>query len=227
VTRRRVLGLWLQSHEGNRLTLVYGLTADSVRQLVVSRFTFRVLLCITVSVFGIATTNPSVRAQDPLGVATQAHYVSNFPKFIEWPKSAFPSLQAPLVICVFGNKEFADSIAFFVQGETIRGRQISVRLAPALRDLHSCHLLYIGETETSSSRRKILDAVTHTNVLTVGETPDFLDSGGAFQFGYDDKLRFDVNLESVASAGLRIDSRLLALARHVQHVKRSNNDARN
>ena len=179
----------------------------------------RVLVCITVAVFGIATTNSAVYAQDPLGVATQANYIANFPKFIEWPDRTFPSPQAPLVICVFSGKEFADSIAFLVQGETIRGRSVSVRLAPALPDLHSCHLLYIAQTETSGSRRKILDAVAHASVLTVGETPDFLDSGGAFQFGYDDKLRFDVNLGSVASAGLRIDSHLLALARHVRRAQ--------
>ncbi len=124
------------------------------------------------------------------------------------------------MICIFGHKEFAASIASITQDEIISGRRLRVVWAPKLGDLHLCHVLYIGQAETGN-RKTLMDAVMHANVLTVGETPDFLENGGALEFAYEDRLRFDVNLGPIASAGLRIDSHLLALARLVQPVKGS------
>jgi hypothetical protein len=53
-------------------------------------------------------------------------------------------------------------------------------------------------------------------VLTVGETAGFLDAGGIIDFLLEDnKLRFEVNLDTAESADLKIGSRLLVLAQRV------------
>jgi hypothetical protein len=53
-------------------------------------------------------------------------------------------------------------------------------------------------------------------VLTVGETDDFLSSGGMIRFHLDeDKIRFDINLNGAESSHLKISSRLLLLATSV------------
>ena len=53
-------------------------------------------------------------------------------------------------------------------------------------------------------------------MLTVGETPDFLASGGAIDFLVEqDRLQFEVNMGAASDAHLRISSNMLALAHHV------------
>jgi hypothetical protein len=70
----------------------------------------------------------------------------------------------------------------------------------------------------SESKRyaKVLQVVQGADVLTVGETPDFLSAGGALSFSFkNEALQFEVNLVAADDAHLRVSSRLLALARRV------------
>jgi hypothetical protein len=54
------------------------------------------------------------------------------------------------------------------------------------------------------------------SVLTVGETPGFLESGGAIAFLLEgDRLQFDINKSVADDVHLRISSNMLALARRV------------
>jgi len=62
----------------------------------------------------------------------------------------------------------------------------------------------------------VLDAARAGRALTVGETADFLDAGGMVALFTDGKTRaFEVNLEAVDAAKLKLSSRMLALARRV------------
>jgi hypothetical protein len=81
--------------------------------------------------------------------------------------------------------------------------------------MRSCHILFISRFE-GKKYLKILRAVQGADVLTVGETPDFLDAGGAMTFSFrEDVLQFEVNLGAVTSAHRKVSSRLLAIARRV------------
>ena len=72
-----------------------------------------------------------------------------------------------------------------------------------------------GRSEVSRYS-KILDLLKGTNILTVGETPGFLEAGGMVLLSYqDDNLQLDVNLSAARAAQLKLDSRLLSLAKRV------------
>jgi hypothetical protein len=63
---------------------------------------------------------------------------------------------------------------------------------------------------------QIFATLKGTNVLTVGEMSQFALNGGMIQFTLIDKqVQFEINLEAASHAGLKISSRLLALARIV------------
>jgi hypothetical protein len=54
----------------------------------------------------------------------------------------------------------------------------------------------------------LVSTLHNAPVLTVGETAGFLDAGGIIDFLLDDnKLRFEVNLDTAESADLKIGSR--------------------
>ena len=145
----------------------------------------------------------------------KANFLAAFPKFIDWPSEAFPSPQAPINLCVFGNFNFGTSLAEISRGITIRGRRLEVRWERDQQTLRTCHILFVSHSE-EKRYAKILKAIEGASVLTVGETPDFLASGGAIDFLYEeDRLEFEVNIGAAADAHLRISSSMLALARHV------------
>jgi hypothetical protein len=141
----------------------------------------------------------------------KAAFLYNFAKFVDWPPPA-AGPKAPLVIVVFGRDPFGPALADTVWGKTINDRPLEVRHASRIEDLLPCHLLFISAQE----RRRvpeILKAVESAGVLTVSETDDFLDQGGAVRFVMEERrVRFGINLDAARRNGLTISSKLLSLA---------------
>jgi hypothetical protein len=145
----------------------------------------------------------------------KASFLSNFANFVEWPPNAYPSPQAPLLICVLGDFSFGTSLAESTRTVSPHGRRVEVRWAHKEQELHACQVLFISRAN-GKSYAKALDAVRRDSVLTVGETPDFLEAGGAVTFSFQQELlQFEINLNAVDVARLKISSRLLSLARRV------------
>lgn len=95
------------------------------------------------------------------------------------------------------------------------GRRVEVRWVHKDQELRSCHILFVSRSESKRYAR-VLQVVQGADVLTVGETPDFLSTGGALSFTFENEvLQFEVNLVAANDAHLRVSSRLLALARRV------------
>ena len=146
----------------------------------------------------------------------KATFLANFKNFIEWPLEAFPSDQAPLVMCVVGDFSFGPSLAE-ITGSSLHGRRVEVRWERKEKEeeLRACHILFVSRSEAKQYGR-VLAFVRGASVLTVGETPDFLSNGGAVSFTLQQGvLQFDVSLGAANDAHLKISSRMLALAQHV------------
>ena len=75
----------------------------------------------------------------------------------------------------------------------------------------SCQVLFVPRGVAAGA---YLRAVGVSPVLTVGESPDFLEQGGAINFVIEGgKVRFAINQAAAERAQLRISSRLLQLGR--------------
>jgi hypothetical protein len=147
----------------------------------------------------------------------KATFLANFIYFVEWPGEAFPTPQAPLLICVDGEFSFGSSLAEKTGSASLQGRHIEVRWLRKEKkeDLRACHILFVSRSE-AKRYGKVLELVRGASILTVGETPDFLANGGAVSFSLQQNaLQFDVNLGAADEAHLKISSKLLALAKRV------------
>jgi hypothetical protein len=145
----------------------------------------------------------------------KANYLANFPSFVDWPPEALPSGNVPFLICVFGEFAFGTSLAEMTRGTTVHDRHLEIRWIHKLQELSSCQILFVSRSEQKRYNHA-LDVVRGRMVLTVGETPEFLAAGGILSFSSQQgAIQFDVNLEAVNKAHLKISSRLLALARHI------------
>lgn len=154
----------------------------------------------------------AAQAAGPTEYQVKAAFLFNFAKFVDWPPNTFASPQSPFLICILGNDPFGQAIDQTLRGQSIGGRQVAVQRVRNASELRRCQMAFIGSTE-HGHLDSILQAVQGANVLLVGESPGFAAAGGAIQFEMkDDRVRFSINPDAAARAGLRVSSKLLALA---------------
>ena len=146
----------------------------------------------------------------------KAAFLFNFIQFMEWPATNFTDTKSPICIGVLGDDPFGALVADTVKGEVVRGRPIVTKLSQRCEDAQACHLLFVSANAESGHPVKTIASLAGTSVATVGETAGFAKQGGVFNFLVrDHKLRFEINLGSARSKGLKISSQLLKLAKIV------------
>lgn len=145
----------------------------------------------------------------------KAAFVARFPEFTEWPETALDS-RAALDICVARPSPFGGALTGILGGELLRGRRLQVREVTDTGEAASCLVLFIPAA-ASADRKSLLLAAAKAPVLTIGETPTFLDEGGIVNLRLiGGRVRFDINVGAAARVGLRFSSQLLRLALDVR-----------
>jgi len=89
------------------------------------------------------------------------------------------------------------------------------RSHPQLERIEQCHVLFICASE-KEHLAAILKPIGKQSLLTVADTPGFLEAGGIIDFVIEDKkVRFEVNTAAARRARLEIRSKLLRLAKRI------------
>jgi hypothetical protein len=172
----------------------------------------------------------------------KAAFVYNFLKFVQGGRFVPPKEDGrekdkagrSIVIGVLGVPP--SRIAFEgLQGRTVGNRPLRVhwfrgfeewtdkeedlpRQHPDLEKIRECHVLFVCPSEGPFLRR-ILPSLRDDGILTVGDVPTFLESGGMVNLLIvEKKVRFEINLAAARRARLAIRSGLLRLAvRTIEH----------
>ena len=171
-----------------------------------------------------ATSSGSTYSAD----AVRAAYLVNFIQFAEWPSR--PS-DAPLTIGVANNRELEDRLIKITEGRVFQGsKKVRIRRLNSPADAVECQLIYIHpaqRTDTSPfSSVDWIQAVRGLPVLTVAEEEGFLLKGGMINlYAENNNLRFEIAPKAAEDAGLKLSSRLLAIARIVNVPPRSSSSA--
>jgi uncharacterized protein DUF4154 len=152
------------------------------------------------------------RAPQPLEYRVKAAYLLNFTRYVEWPPTAFATPQAPIVLCTLGQDPFGEQLEQTVAGRTSQGRPIALRQVDGATTARGCHVVFLTYEEWRR-RPDVLPALRGRGALVVGETQEFVADGGMISFvTVDQTIRFAVNLSAAGAEGLRVSSRMLALA---------------
>ena len=156
---------------------------------------------------------PELRAQ-PAEYEVKAAFLLNFIKFVEWPEIE-SQRSAPIAICIVGDDPFGRTLDQMVEGETVGDRKIAIHRVRAVPETDTtCHLAFLSKSVREAGK---LIAGLSTGILTVGEGENFLRDGGMIAFVVDNRrVRFDINTTAIRTAGLRVSSRLLTVARSVE-----------
>jgi YfiR/HmsC-like len=149
---------------------------------------------------------------------TKAAYLVNFFEFVKWPNNAYVDSQGDWVIGIIGDNPFGDDLGRMTIGKTVQGRKLVNRRFMPGTDYCACHILYISSSERKHLRT-ILKRLRGTSILTVSDMSGFLEAGGMIQLTTVDKrVRLAINMAATSRAGLKVSSKLLAVAQQVSGV---------
>jgi hypothetical protein len=103
-----------------------------------------------------------------------------------------------------------------VAGRTVGGRPVSVKRVKPGEPLTGVHILFVGRAE-STRLAQMVQAAQPRAMLTVTESDGALAQGSMINFVLvDRRVRFEVALDSAEKNGLKLSSRLLAVAQQVR-----------
>jgi hypothetical protein len=169
---------------------------------------------------------PPVAAQSPASAlinreyAIKAAFLYQFLNYIEWPIDSFAADASPFVIGVLGTNPFGTVLDQVAKDKKVDGRSIQIRSVSSARDVADCHILFVPNSVPKPLQNEILQAARDSPVLTVGESDDFVDRGGAARFFLEgNKVRFAFNTSVTARNKLAVSSKLLALAKVTSNNK--------
>lgn len=141
----------------------------------------------------------------------KAVFLYNFATFVEWPERAFSGPEDPIVIGVLGEDPFGPALDEVVAGERVKGRPLVVLRCDTLAQAKACHILFISASE----RERLATVLRETAgrpILTVGDVPRFVDTGGLVGFSSGPRLQLHINAAAARERGLVISSKLLRVA---------------
>ena len=153
----------------------------------------------------------------------QAAFLFNFAKFVTWPDDAFQRSGDSLIIGVLGEDPFGAVLDEVIRDKTVMGRKLAVKRFVRIQDAANSHILFLSSSE-ESDLPQMMKVLEKTAVLTVSDMERFAERGGMIAFTVEDqKVRFNVNVDAVERAGLKVGSQLLKLARIVSYKPQAGN----
>ena len=161
---------------------------------------------------GLEITPAAMSQDDPsLEYQVKAAYLLNFTRYVEWPALA-ASPEAPLEICIMGEDPFGKALEQVVHGRRSQGRPVVLRRVHTEQGARSCHLVFLTDPSWNG-RNDLVASLTRRGILTVGDSDQFVRSGGVIGFVISNEtVRFVVNINAMERSGLKISSRMLSLA---------------
>jgi hypothetical protein len=190
------------------------------RQDSAARWTRRAAAMVCALFFAWAAgTSWNAQAQDDAEALEQrvkAAFLYKFAGYVEWPASSFPRPETPLTIGVIGNESLAAELAQAVTGRTVNDRNVMVKRLKPGESLAGIHILFVGRDE-SVRLAQLAQAARPRSILTVSESDGALAQGSMINFTVAERrVRFEIALDAAEKSGLKLSSRLLAVAQQVR-----------
>jgi hypothetical protein len=142
----------------------------------------------------------------------KAACILNFINFIEWDGS---NIDGDFIIGVVASSPITQSLEDIAKTKTVGNKKISIRYFDSPDEIGDCQILFIP-ANNSFSLNEILSKVNHKNILTISEQDGYSQQGTAINFFIvNNKIKFEVNVNSLNAQGLKASSQLLKLAKIV------------
>ena len=142
----------------------------------------------------------------------KAAFLYKFAGYVEWPENR---AQGPIHIGVLGSDAIAAELEQLLPGRVVGNRPLSVRKVEPEDLPDDLHILFVAEPRSASLAAHRAALQKH-GVLIVTEAPDMPAQESVINFLIvDQRVKFTISLDAAAKTGLKLSSRLLAVAHRV------------
>jgi hypothetical protein len=154
---------------------------------------------------------PAAQGEEITEAKLKAIFLVNVLGYVEWPERPKPATYG---ICTAASEEFSAEVRSYVQLKGLDAR-VRLRNLDGARDLDGCDAVFV---ENDAVRRAgfLLKEAREKRVLSVGGGEGFIGKGGIIHiYLKDKKLAFDISAKAADASRIKIDARLLSLAKKV------------
>jgi len=144
----------------------------------------------------------------------KAAFLYKFIKFVDWPGDAFSDTNRTVTIGVLGKGPINQALDL-IAGKEVKRHRLVIKHFDKPQDLHYCHVLFIGQSE-KPYLKDVMNILNGSSTLTVSEIEEFANYGGMINFIIvRNRIGFEINLNAAEKKRLKINSKLLRLAKIV------------
>jgi hypothetical protein len=152
----------------------------------------------------------------------KARLICNFLRNCKWPTRRFPQPDSPFIIGIYGSDQISEYLREDIQDRRIQGRPVQIRGISQKEQLTMCHVVFVSRSERDRLRM-IIGETRRENVLTVGESENFLASGGVIQFtSFSGQIRYQISLDAARRERIEPNGFVLRMAMPQSAVGRLN-----
>lgn len=168
-----------------------------------------IALCVAASASAAAESNAL-----PTEYQVKAAILFNIAKFLEWPEGTFRSPSSPIIIGILGEDPFGSALNA-ARDRTVGGRKVLIKRFARVEDVTGCHILFISQSEKRKLTHILLNLGDRV-LLLVGDSEEFAQRGVMISLVLEkEAVIIEINVEALNRVGLKVNSRLLNIARIV------------
>lgn len=139
--------------------------------------------------------------------AIKTGFLYNFFKFLEWPNPG-----DSYRLCATSNTGL-ESFLITLDAKLVNNKPIKVFTNVENQALKNCDLVFIGPNENAVEINAILRGLP---IVTVSDNQDFIEQGGMIELlEIENRLAFELNMDTAKTAGIHISAQMLKLAKNV------------
>jgi hypothetical protein len=134
-------------------------------------------------------------------------YIFNFAKYIEWPGSS-----KAIKIGVVNSSQAEEALQKMAKAKSTSAAPIIVTNTKSETELEDCQIIFIPSNSSQLTAR-LIERFSALPILIVTEDADMIRKGAGVSFKVaTDKLRFQINEETLKAKGLKVASSLVTLS---------------
>jgi hypothetical protein len=163
---------------------------------------------ITLTVLILFLSCCPVIAQYNEGVV-KAAYIERITRFVEWPAKDSLANVDQFVIGVYDDDEFYYTLAEVFKEKLIKDHKVKIITIDRLDQVSSCNLCYLS-AKAKYRLSEFISKANKSGTLLISGTTGFCKVGVHINFYIEDeKLKFEINDETIESAGFKVSYLLL------------------
>ncbi len=170
--------------------------------------------CVAYMLVLVAWSAPSPSGSDVPAASepsVKAAFLFKFLSYVDWRPGTLAEPTTPIVLGIMDADVIADALTSIAVGRKVGEHPVEIRRLRPSDSLDGVHMLFAGREHGVRTRQ--VAATQRRGILLVTDYEGALEDGSAINLvRVDNRVRFEVSLDATEKSGIKLSSRLLAVA---------------